>query len=113
MRVLVCVLTLALSVSLVAVAFGQTLEVALKCEDAKKKLVELAKTPATDAEDISRITKAVGTAVLMSCDAPSGRTVCYQCIGKDQKLRSLEVLHNFKAKSLEIKGDGCRCSERK
>jgi len=107
------VLTLALSVSLLGVAFGQTLEVALKCEDARKKLEELAKTPATDAKDISRITKAVGTAVLMSCDAPSGRTVCYQCIGKDQKLQSIEVLHNFKSKSLEIKGDGCRCGEQK
>ncbi len=113
MKTFVCAVTLTLSVCFWGNAFGQTLEVALKCEDAKKKLGEIAKTPETDVKDISNISKAVGTAVLISCDVPSGKVVCYQCIGKDQKLKSIEVLHDFRSKKLEIRGYGCQCSKEK
>lgn len=110
MKALSAALILAVSVGLAGPTFAQTLEIALKCDDAEKKLTELAKTPETDVKDISGIAKAVGTAVLISCDVPAGKIVCYQCIGQDGKLRSLEVLHNHKSKSLDIKGYGCRCS---
>ncbi len=113
MKALLVTFILALFVGLTGSACGQTLEIALKCGDAKKKLRELAKNPETDVKDISGIAKSVGTAVLISCDVPLGKIVCYQCIGEDGKLRALEVLHNHKSKSLEIKGYGCRCGERK
>ncbi|MDQ7784547.1 MAG: hypothetical protein RDU20_16810 [Desulfomonilaceae bacterium] len=94
-------------------ALGQTLEVALTCEDARTKLGELAAIPETDLEDVAGISKAIGTAVLMSCDVPSGKVVCYQCIGKDRTLRSIEAVHDLKSGKLHIKGYGCSCKDRK
>lgn len=111
MRLAVMTLALVLSIGLFGAAWGQTIEVALKCEDVKKKLSELSK--ATDIKDISEVNQSLGVTVLMSCDLPSGKVVCYQCLDKDQKLRSLEVVHDSKARRVKVIGFGCRCRDRK
>lgn len=107
MRLLLCAIALTLNVGLVGDAFCQTVEVALRCEDARKKMEAL--IVKTDKKDLASITAALKTAVLTSCTVPEGKVVCYQCIDKTQRLRALELLHDTKNKKFKILGFGCRC----
>ena len=110
MRSLFMTLVMILSIGLLGTAFGETLEVALKCDVVKKKLSELSKDK--DAKDISKINESLGVTVLMSCDLPEGKVVCYQCLDKDQGLRSLEVVYDSKSNRISVKGFGCRCKDK-
>jgi hypothetical protein len=104
-------LFLILSICITGTAFGQTIEVALTCEKAKKMLNELSK--AKDAKEISEISDTLGVTVLNSCDKPDGKVICYQCLDKDEKLRLLEIVLDTKSKRIKVTGYGCRCSDNK
>lgn len=94
---------------------GQTVEMAAKCDALQQKLSELAKKPGS--ADARKIKEAVGVDILDSCSTNQGQVVCFQCIDKDQNLRTLQLLLRKESDShvpeLKLLGFGCRCREKK
>jgi hypothetical protein len=84
---------------------------AVRCEDATNKLAELAKNK--DLKEAAKILGALGLAVLDSCDVPQGAVTCFQCLDKDQKLRSVQILRDSATGRFTFNGFGCRCRDEK
>jgi hypothetical protein len=93
------------------IVWGQTVEMAVRCEAATNKLAELVKNK--DPEEAAKILGALGLAVLDSCDVPQGTVTCFQCLDKDQKLRSVQILRDSRTGRFTFNGFGCRCGEEK
>jgi hypothetical protein len=102
---------LILSIAFSPTAFGQAVEMAAKCDDARRQLEELVKKP--DSTDARKIKEALGLDVLVSCDTTEGQIICYQCVDKDKNLRTLQLLQKSDTKRFEMLGFGCRCRENK
>ncbi len=83
MRTGLLVASFLVSVVLPAAVFGQTIEMAAKCDVVQKQLAELIKKPgATDAQSIKQ---ALGLDILDSCPTKEGQIICFQCVDKDKK----------------------------
>ncbi len=98
-------------VTLTSPAPAQTLEMAAKCEVAEKQLAELVKKP--DTTDARKIKEALGLDILNSCTTAEGNIICYQCIDKDERLRTLQLLQKLDTKRFELLGFGCQCDKAK
>ena len=94
-----------------AQVFGQTVEMAAKCDVLQQKLSELVKKPTSP--DADKIKEAIGVDILDSCPTKQGQVICFQCLDKDQNLRTLQVLKRTDTKKLELVGFGCKCRETK
>ncbi len=91
-------------------ALAQTIEVAAKCDQLQKDLAEVIKRP--DTTDSKKIKEALGLDILNSCDKGDGQIICYQCIDKDQNLRTVQLLQDRNTKKFSLlSGFGCRCKE--
>jgi len=88
---------------------GTLLESAKDCDAARAKLIELVKTPDTD--EVSKLMDSLGVDVLNSCDIPKGNLICFQCIDRNNELRSLQLFHDSDTKKFEFLGFGCRCKD--
>jgi hypothetical protein len=86
---------------------GQTIEMAGKCVKVRKVLTEAAKK--SDAQTLDKVKQTLGVDELISCTVPNGRAFCFQCLDKNDKLRSLELFQDSKTKRYEFRGFGCRC----
>jgi hypothetical protein len=93
------------------VAFGDSIEMAANCGKARKILAEAAKK--SDAQTLAKVKQLLGIDELISCKVPKGRAICFQCLDKNQNLRTLELFENSATKRLEFRGFGCRCSDLK
>jgi len=91
------------------VAAGALLEVATSCEEAQKQLDELIKNP--DTKEVDQIMEALGVDTLASCDIPKGHITCFQCLDKDQKLRSIQIFQDAQTKRFILRGYGCECTD--
>jgi hypothetical protein len=94
-----------------APAFGQALEMAAKCDELHKQLAELVKKPGS--ADAEKIKQAIGVDILDSCPTSEGQIVCFQCLDKDQTLRTLQLLQKKGAQQMELLGFGCKCRDNK
>jgi hypothetical protein len=92
-------------------SFGQALEFAAKCDEAQKQLAELVKKP--DSTDAQRIKEALGIDILISCGTTEGKIICFECIDKDQNLRTLQLLQKGDRGRFKLLGFGCRCKDNK
>lgn len=92
-------------------SFGQTLEFAAKCDVAQKQLAELVKKP--DSTDAQKIKEALGIDVLISCATTEGKIICFECIDKDENLRTLQLLQKTEKDRFELLGFGCPCKDKK
>ena len=90
-------------------ALAQTVEMAAKCDQLQKNLAEIIQKP--DTTDAKKIKEALGLDILNSCDKGEGQIICYQCIDKDQNLRTLQLLQDRNTKKVLLLGFGCRCKE--
>ncbi|MBI5572697.1 MAG: hypothetical protein HY914_22325 [Desulfomonile tiedjei] len=111
MRIAIIVAVFLVSAGLSGLAVAQTVEMAAQCDKAEKQLAELIKKP--DSTDARKIKEALGLDILDSCSSPKGDIICYQCVDKDQKLRTLQLLQNRETKRFELLGFGCRCRDEK
>ncbi|HMK34693.1 MAG TPA: hypothetical protein VK463_06485 [Desulfomonilaceae bacterium] len=100
-----------LIVNFSGMALAQTIEMAATCDEAQKRLAELIKKP--DVTDVQKIKEALGLDIFDSCATTDGRIVCYQCLDKDQNLRTIQLLQKTDAKGFEVLGYGCRCRDKK
>jgi hypothetical protein len=75
------------------------------------QLEELIKKP--DTTHVDKIKEALGLDVLNSCDSENGRIICYQCVDKDENLRTLQLLQERQTKKFVLLGFGCRCGDEK
>lgn len=105
------VLVLLLSSALSPLAFGDTIEMAADCAKARKILTDAAKK--SDAQTLAKVKQSLGVDALISCNVPKGRAICFQCLDKNQKLRTLELFQNSATKRFEFRGFGCQCSDSK
>jgi len=88
---------------------AQLLEMASKCDKVQKDLAEVIKRP--DTTDAKKIKEALGLDILNSCDKEEGQIICYQCLDKDQNLRSVQLLQDRNTKKFSLLGFGCRCKD--
>jgi hypothetical protein len=109
MKIGLLVAVLMLSMGPSTTAFGQSVEMAAKCDDAQRQLTDLVRKP--DSTDTRKIKEALGLDVLVSCATAEGQIICYQCMDKDQNLRTLQLLQKSDTKRFELLGFGCRCRE--
>lgn len=91
--------------------FGQAIEMAARCDEAQKQLAELIKKPGST--DAQKIKETLGLDILDSCPTTEGQIICYQCVDKDEKLRTLQLLQRRDTKRFELLGFGCRCRDNK
>lgn len=94
-----------------AQVFGQTVEMAAKCDVLQQKLSELVKKPGST--DADKIKEAIGVDILDSCPTKQGQVICFQCLDKDQSLRTLQLLKRKDTQKLELVGFGCQCRDKK
>ena len=106
-----CIGVFLLSLGISGIAMAQTVEMAAQCDKAEKQLAEFIKKP--DSTDARKIKEALGLDILDSCSTPAGDVICYQCVDKDQKLRTLQLLQKRDTKRFELLGFGCRCRNEK
>lgn len=92
-------------------SFGQALEFAAKCDEAKKQLAELVKKP--DSTDAQKIKENLGIDILISCGSTEGKIICFECIDKDRNFRTLQLLQKSDTGRFELLGFGCRCKDNK
>ncbi len=90
-------------------ARAQVVEMAAKCDKVQKDLAEVIKRP--DTTDAKKIKEALGLDILNSCDKGEGQIICYQCLDKDQNLRTLQLLQDRNTKKFSLLGFGCRCKD--
>ena len=88
---------------------AQVLEMAAKCDKVQKDLAEVIKRP--DTTDAKKIKEALGLDILNSCDKGEGQIICYQCLDKDQNLRTVQLLQDRNTKKFSLLGFGCRCKD--
>ena len=88
---------------------AQVLEMASKCDKVQKDLAEVIRRP--DTTDAKKIKEALGLDVLNSCDKGEGQIICYQCLDKDQNLRTVQLLQDRNTKKFSLLGFGCRCKD--
>jgi hypothetical protein len=94
-----------------SLSWGQALEMAAQCDKARKQLLELIAKP--DMTDAQKIRQNLGLDLFDSCDSDEGRVICFQCLGDNQSLRTLQVLQKRDTKRFELLGFGCRCRDQK
>jgi hypothetical protein len=111
MKIALFVVVFLVSLGVSGVVPAQTIEMAVQCDKAQKQLAELIKKP--DSTDARKIKEALGLDILDSCSTPDGDIICYQCVDKDQKLRTLQLLQKRDTKRFELLGFGCRCRDEK
>lgn len=92
-------------------ALAQVVELAGNCDQVRLQLGELIKKPDTTHAD--KIKEALGLDILNSCDSENGRIICYQCVDKDENLRTLQLLQERQTKKFVLLGFGCRCNDKK
>ncbi len=109
MKNLVTVTLLALMIAFSTSVPAQVVEMAAKCDQLGKDLAEVIKRP--DSTDAKKIKEALGIDILNSCDREEGQIVCYQCLDKDQNLRTLQLLQDRNTKKFSLLGFGCRCRD--
>jgi hypothetical protein len=90
---------------------AQTIEMAADCDQVRMQLGELIKRP--DTTDTKKIKESLGLDILNSCDRDGGQIICYQCLDKDQNLRTLQLFQERHSKKFELLGFGCRCRDEK
>ncbi|MGO9116320.1 MAG: hypothetical protein ACLQPD_01785 [Desulfomonilaceae bacterium] len=90
-------------------ASAQVVEMAAKCDQIQKDLAEVIKRP--DTTDAKKIKEALGLDILNSCDKGEGQIICYQCLDKDQNLRTVQLLQDRNTKKFSLLGFGCRCKD--
>lgn len=94
-----------------ATVYGQTVEMAAKCDALQQKLSELVKK--TGSIDAAKIKESIGVDILDSCSTNQGQVVCFQCLDKDENLRTIQILRKGDSQKLEFLGFGCRCRDKK
>jgi len=104
---LIALLTMVMTFSTSSPA--QVVEMAAKCDQLRKDLAELIKKP--DATDAKKIKETLGLDILNSCDREDGQIICYQCLDKDQNLRTVQLLQDRNTKKFRLLGFGCRCAD--
>jgi hypothetical protein len=104
-------LAVLLSITLSLPGFGGPLEMATDCSKARKVLADAAKK--SDPQTLAKVKQLLGVDELISCPVPGGRAFCFQCLDKNEKLRSLELFQDFATKRFEFRGFGCRCDDLK
>ncbi len=92
-------------------ALAQVVELAGNCDQVRLQLGELIKKP--DTTHVDKIKEALGLDILNSCDSENGRIICYQCVDKDENLRTLQLLQERQTKKFVLLGFGCRCNDKK
>lgn len=92
-------------------ALAQVIEIAAACDQVRMQLEELIKKP--DTTHVDKIKEALGIDILNSCDSENGRIICYQCVDKDQNLRTLQLFQEQQTKKFVLLGFGCRCGDEK
>lgn len=92
-------------------AFGQTVEMAAKCDEAYQKLSELVNQP--DMKEAKLIKQSLGVDILDACDGPKGKMTCFQCIDKNGLLRTLQILQTGAGEKFQFLGYGCECRDSK
>jgi|GEM_PF-2388252 len=97
--------------ALPAIAFGQAIEMAAQCDQAKKRLEELVKNP--DLKEVAMVKAALGLDILASCATTEGQVTCFQCLDKDQKLTALQIVKDTKTGKFRLLGFGCPCGAQK
>ncbi len=90
---------------------AELLEIATSCEKAVADLTEILKHP--DKSTAEKIRDAFGVDIFNSCDSPDGKTICFQCLDKKQKLSLIQLQENKAKKIFELKGLGCKCDNKK
>ncbi len=90
---------------------AELLEMATSCDKAVVDLTEILKHP--DKSTSEQIRDAFGVDIFNSCDSPDGKTVCFQCLDKNQKLNLIQLQENKAKKIFELKGFGCKCDRQK
>ena len=108
---LMLALELLLSSALSLPAFGGPVEMATECGKARKILTEAGKK--SDAQTLEKVKKLLGVDELISCAVPKGRAICFQCLDKNEQLRSLQLFLNSATKRFEFRGFGCPCDSKK
>jgi hypothetical protein len=111
MRKAILVVAILSFIGLTKAAVGQTLEMAAKCETLEKQLAELVKKP--EGADAQKIKEALGLDILNSCATTEGNIICYQCVDKENNLRTLQLLRKADTKRFELLGFGCKCNDSK
>jgi hypothetical protein len=109
MKISITVALLTLMIAFSTSAPAQVVEMAAKCDKLQKDLAEVIKRP--DSTDAKKIKEALGIDILNSCDKGDGQIVCYQCLDKDQNLRTLQLLQDRNTKKFSLLGFGCRCTD--
>jgi hypothetical protein len=111
MKTATLILACLLLISLSGKAPSQTVEVAGKCDELRKKLEDLIKKP--DLTDAQKIKDAIGVDILDACNTAEGQVTCYQCVDKDGTLRALQLLRKTDSKGFTLLGFGCPCTKQK
>jgi hypothetical protein len=109
MKISVIAALLALMIAFSTSARAEVLEMAAKCDQLVKDLTEVIKNP--DTTDAKKIKEAIGLDILNLCDKGDGQIVCYQCLDKDQNLRTVQLLQDRNTKKFSLLGFGCRCKD--
>lgn len=90
---------------------AQLLQMAANCDQASTKIAEIIKS--SDATTAERIRDLFGVDIFDSCNSAGGKTICFQCIDNNQKLRLIQLREDLKTGKYEFKGFGCLCNEKK
>jgi hypothetical protein len=111
MNKLVFMVALVLVVGCWSVSQAQVVEMSMKCDQLQSRLLEVIKKP--EAREAQKIKEALGIDILITCGRPEGTIVCFQCLDKDNALRTLQVMKKQNAEQFEFLGFGCPCGEKK